>query len=908
MIGHSIGEYVAACLAGVFSLEDALALVCARGRLMQSVSPGAMLAVSLPAAELHRIPLNGGLSLAASNSPTQSVVSGNAEEIDRLEQWLDQAGIKHRRLNTSHAFHSPMMDEILGAFGKEVAGVKLKSPQLPYISNLTGSWITGADATDPAYWVSHLRLPVLFFEGASLLFKEKRPVFVELGHGDALAALVRGTLKDHLSSEVVAAMGRSRNDDEASAHFLNALGFLWLHGAQVLWRNLHPGDHRRRLPLPAYPFERKRYWIQSAPIETEEGNRMSVQRGYQSRGLVYTPCWKRSSPIDPAQHDHKVCHWIIFTDSCGVGARMAQLLEARRQKVVKVFPGSSFTKVDSNSYQIDPLAPSDYDLLFQDLSPGGPLKIVHLWGLAPRSDGEEDLSGRLEDYRPIGLSSLLHLVVAYPSCQVTVPSVLTVVTNGAKDVSGEECLEVEQTAIPGFCQAVREAYANIDCRSIDVVLADHLSLEKDQIIERIIDETNSLRAESDTAYRGRGRWVSGFDKVTSDEGEPVFKSGGAYLIANGLSATGLQLVRELVETKDAKVVLTHPGPIACLEGLSGLPAEEDDSASRDETGRIFQQIKDIRDSVLILEADATNSSQMSNAALRAHEQFGSLHGIFYLADPPEDRAQSADPNRFQDVLSTAVRGALVLDALAETHGLDFLVFSSRYHSASRGIDKAIAGAVSSLFGALAARSDARKKTRKIAICWRGWEEEYRAPSSQGESQEVAESCLRARLPERPAHLLERLIAGAFCQVIISNSEIQPDAQSRRDMLIASPLSSTQDSSALLETGYSIPQPVPSHEIARGGLEGEIVEIWRTLLGVEHIGAHDNFFDLGGNSLIGIQVVSLVRQRFQIDMSLENLFDSPSPSEFAAIISQRLAEYEEPEKVGAPLLGLDGLTQ
>jgi hypothetical protein len=128
------------------------------------------------------------------------------------------------------------------------------------------------------------------------------------------------------------------------------------------------------------------------------------------------------------------------------------------------------------------------------------------------------------------------------------------------------------------------------------------------------------------------------------------------------------------------------------------------------------------------------------------------------------------------------------------------------------------------------------------------------------------------------------------------------------MLIASPLSSTQDSSALLETGYSIPQPVPSHEIARGGLEGEIVEIWRTLLGVEHIGAHDNFFDLGGNSLIGIQVVSLVRQRFQIDMSLENLFDSPSPSEFAAIISQRLAEYEEPEKVGAPLLGLDGLTQ
>jgi acyl transferase domain-containing protein len=223
MIGHGIGEYVAACLAGVFSLEDALALVCARGRLMQSLPSGAMLAA---------------------------------------------------------APHSAMMEGILDVFAKEVAGVRLKAPQIPYVSNVTGSWITGAEAMDPAYWTRHLRSPVLFCEGASLLFQEKRPIFVELGPGDTLTSLVEGILKDYSPSEIVAAMGSVGNDDDASEHFLRGLGFLWLHGASVSWGTLYADDQRRRVPLPTYPFERKSYWVGAEPLRFDVRERKDLGNGY----------------------------------------------------------------------------------------------------------------------------------------------------------------------------------------------------------------------------------------------------------------------------------------------------------------------------------------------------------------------------------------------------------------------------------------------------------------------------------------------------------------------------------------------------------------------------------------------------------------------------------------------------
>ncbi len=188
MIGHSIGEYVAACLAGVFSLEDALRLVAARGEIMQRQPRGAMLAVSLTPREVEAF-LSDRISLAAVNSPSLCVLSGTIDAIEHLERQLSGDSVICRRLHTSHAFHSAMMKPAMEEFAAEVRSVERHVPQIPYLSNVTGQWITEADAVDPSYWARHLREPVQFSHGVAALLNDPAIVLLEVGPGQTLSAL-----------------------------------------------------------------------------------------------------------------------------------------------------------------------------------------------------------------------------------------------------------------------------------------------------------------------------------------------------------------------------------------------------------------------------------------------------------------------------------------------------------------------------------------------------------------------------------------------------------------------------------------------------------------------------------------------------------------------------------------------
>jgi len=262
MIGHSIGEYVAACLAGVFSLKDALALVATRGRMMLVAAPGAMLAVPLPAAEVGPM-LDAELSVAAVNAPSRCVVAGPAESVQRLETLLKDRNVECRRLHTSHAFHSKMMEPIVGPFVNEVAKVRMSKPTLAYLSNVTGTWVTDGEVTEPRYWGRHLRQTVRFAEGASELLNEPR-LLLEVGPGQTLSGLVRQQMKPEARSTVVASMRQAKDTQRDSWSLMHALGKLWLNGADVNWKKVYEGEQRRRVALPTYPFERKRFWIEKS--------------------------------------------------------------------------------------------------------------------------------------------------------------------------------------------------------------------------------------------------------------------------------------------------------------------------------------------------------------------------------------------------------------------------------------------------------------------------------------------------------------------------------------------------------------------------------------------------------------------------------------------------------------------
>jgi len=276
MLGHSVGEFVAACLAGVFSLEDALALIAARGRMMQKIPPGGMLSVRLSESEI-RARLNGQLAIAAVNAPSLCVVAGPFDALDTLETELKKEGVPTRRLVTSHAFHSSMMDPVVDQFSSRVAQTRLHSPKIPFVSSVSGNWISENEATDPGYWARHLRAPVQFSAGVQELLNRPGAVLLEVGPGNVLSTLAR----QHLPRQNGDANGDAQNpamilsslpdpssSEGGSLTLLSAVGSLWAAGLQPQWDALHSGERRCRVSLPTYPFERKRFWLEAPATQT----------------------------------------------------------------------------------------------------------------------------------------------------------------------------------------------------------------------------------------------------------------------------------------------------------------------------------------------------------------------------------------------------------------------------------------------------------------------------------------------------------------------------------------------------------------------------------------------------------------------------------------------------------------
>ncbi len=290
LVGHSIGEYVAACLGGVFSLEDALALVAARGRLIQNLPAGSMLAVPMPEREIGPV-LDEELSLAVINGPSLCVVSGRTRAIDDLERTLAGRNLSCRRLHTSHAFHSRMMEPVLAEFAAHVGRVQLSPPRIPFVSNVTGTWVTPEEACNPHYWTTHLRRTVRFSDCLHTLFEGPACILLEVGPGRTLSTLARQH-PDRTAEHIVLSSTRHPQEKGSDVAFLlDVLGQLWHAGARIDWSALHADARRRRVPLPTYPFEHKRYWLASA-------------RTFRAPGRVTPGPFEVPQDSPPGEQDH----------------------------------------------------------------------------------------------------------------------------------------------------------------------------------------------------------------------------------------------------------------------------------------------------------------------------------------------------------------------------------------------------------------------------------------------------------------------------------------------------------------------------------------------------------------------------------------------------------------------------
>ena len=383
LIGHSLGEYVAACLAGVFSLEDALSLVVLRGRLFEKLPAGSMLSVSLPEAEVRAM-LDERLSIAAINSPELCVVSGATEAIEELAEKLNAEDIDHRRILIDVAAHSPMVTPILDEFTRFVESIQLNEPVIPFISNVTGTWISAAEATTPSYWAKHLRQTVRFGDGIRELLQEPNRMLLEVGPGQTLSMLANMQASGTGAHPAMNSMRHPSDSHPDTAFLLATLGKLWMAGININWKRFYDGERRRRVPLPSYPFERQRYWVEFNHAQQTRAPQAINTRAQDIADWFYQPTWKPARlqhTATPAQE--KEC-WLIFVDEDGFASSISKRLNQQGADVFTVRMGEEFERVDDWSFIVNPGRSEHYDDVLAALSARGlsPQTIVHGWSIA----------------------------------------------------------------------------------------------------------------------------------------------------------------------------------------------------------------------------------------------------------------------------------------------------------------------------------------------------------------------------------------------------------------------------------------------------------------------------------------------------------------------------------------------
>ncbi len=914
MIGHSIGEYVAACLAGVFSLEEALTLVAVRGNLMQSMPGGAMLSVSLAETELHSL-LGQRLSIAAVNSPSSCVVSGPHDAIAQFEQQLNERGITSRRLYTSHAFHSEMMEPILESFTREVEKVNLKPPQIPYLSNFTGTWITAEEATDPTYYAKHLRDTVRFSDGVGELLNDPNRILLEVGPGQTLSTLARQQQNGASRRVILSSMRHPHEQHSDIAFVLNTLGKLWLAGVKVNWLGLYAKEQRLRIPLPTYPFEGQRYCVDiRQTILAHDVSQSELHKKADIDDWFYMPSWKRADLPRTLSVNGKT-NWLVFADDYGLGLRIAERLKYQGQDVVTISAGERFIQIGEQAYRLNPQACEEYNFLLKELSEAKktPGRIVHCWSITPDDQVSSDPSF-FERAQALGFYSLLFLAQALGKQNLTEPLQLAVISTNLQEVTGEELLCPEKATLLGPCQVIPQEYPNITCRSLDITVPDSRGSGDDTLVDRLIAEFALQRPDDNlVAYRGKHRWVQVYEALSWD-GEiaisPRLRRKGVYLITGGLGRIGLTLAEYLAQAVQAKLILV---------GRSTFPPKDEWEqwlSSHDKQHLISQKIQKliaIEESggeVMVFSADVADEPQMREVIAQARARFGQIHGLIHAAGSVGENSiraiQEIELPEVESQFRAKAYGLQVMARVLQGEKLDFCLLQSSLSSVLGGLGFVAYSAANHYLDAFARKHSQVNNGHWISVNWDGWRFEDGKKQSSDIGAAIAELEIT---PEEGVEAFRRILSeGSQSQIVVSTADLQMRINRwvKRKPASQTEAMAKEQATASLASRPNLPVAyvAPSNEV-----EQRIVEVWQELLGLEPVGIYDNFFDLGGNSLLGTQLVAQLRSTFQIEFPLRSLFEDPTVAGVAKIITEaKQKEQGEADKLAEILKKIEELSE
>ncbi|HLJ87442.1 MAG TPA: SDR family NAD(P)-dependent oxidoreductase, partial [Candidatus Angelobacter sp.] len=891
LLGHSLGEYTAAIVAGVMSLEEGLRLVAERGRLMQATAPGGMLAISLAAEQVERW-MGGGMTVAAINGAELCTVAGGKEEIMELEQELREQGVTCQRLRTSHGFHSGLVEPALGPYGEEVRKVKMRAPRIPFVSNVSGTWIGEEEAQTAEYWVKQMRAPVRFDEGLQTILREGGRVLLEVGPGQTLRRLA---MRQPEARRARLLLSTLPGDDRSSQvrSLLSTVGRLWEAGTKIDWAGFHAGERRRRIPLPTYPFQRQRYWIHPASHPRSAESRAALPKVAKNKNVFewfWTPSWKLSNllPI-PAGNLQAAGAWIVFVDEEGLGWELVRRLEHQQQEVIAVAKGACFKQRGTNRFSIDPASLSDYKELFEVIGESGKphRNIIHLWATESAEKLPEEIA--FEQYQSQTVYSLLCLIQTLAPKASGTAQKLWVVATKSVSVESSDTLAPEKSGLLAICRIAQQEHDGLSCSVIDVQTAETPAGQL-QVCDHLMKEVSRSQMDSLIAYRGRNRWLQNFEQAALQPGDHAnnpLRPGGVYLITGGLGAVGLMIAQHLATKWKAKLALVGRSTLpARVEWPDILERQSNDLVSR----RISALIALEQESeVEILNADVADYEAMRASIERCYERFGVLDGVIHAAGITNGPTvfcsiRELNPEAFAIQARPKVRGMYVLHRILRDKDIPFVLALSSNAAVLGGLGFAAYAAANAFMDAFANQKAADGGgTRWISAAWDHWPQETKqltqfhtslddfamtGEEAMKATELVLENCGSGQIVVATGNLNDRLN-------IWSNPGSLPDNSQS-----ASGPTSLRNTRPLLAKAYIAP---------RNDLERQLAAIWEEFFGLDRVGIQDDFFELGGHSLLATKLISKISSAIKAEVPLRKLFEGPTVAALSEAISQLSAD-------------------
>jgi len=888
LLGHSLGELTAAAVAGVFSFEDGLRLAVERGALMEDSSTGAMLAVSLAVDALGPY-LTPDLWIAAENGPKLTVISGSPDAVGEAEQRLGAARVAIVRLKTDRAFHTPHMAEAATRFYAAVAAVERGAPRLPWLSNVTGTWITSEDAMSPQYWADQITARVRFAEnGASLARGGAQPGYflLEVGPGDALIGLVRQ--HDRKVPGASSLGGSNRHGDDFEA-FLRAAAALWERGTNLRWEKLteRSDAQPRKVALPTYPFERERFWaearalpgLSSASIpdgQNRSGSGVSLVKNNDVASWFYVPTWRRTPPaaLMLATPSEAIGTWVVTGDSSSLVGEsnlpdlLAAQLEQDGTRVLRLsLAGASRENLEA----------------FWNEHRGG---TASAWGLVDcrLARGSEPAAG--SEAPDEGYASLMQLLQTAGRARVRFAQV-ELIASGLAEVQNERVEDSRRAIVEGLVRMLPAEYAELRARVIDPSLELRSDGDAASVVEMIVAEMATVGPNGLTvAMRDHTRWQQEWLQVRLEEAKRLqFRQGGTYVITGGLGGVGYVMARRLLKGYQATVVLL---------GRTVLPHREQWEEWLTEHGPVeatsmrilrAKELEVLPGELLLLAADVADRTSMAEAWKTIETRFGAVHGVIHAAGlTSNERITTQSAASVEAVLRPKVQGSEVLAGLMAGKKADFLVFCSSISAIHPAPGAAAYAAANSFQDRYAIWCRQHLGVPAISINLDtlrdvGMAAELYTPA---EFEDVKRALMaKAMTPEECVDAIERALGSGEPRILISTFDLPSVFSDTAARLYPKRTASTNEA-----CGDSTGEAGATEETQA------VIAIWREVLGAEAIGPMDNFFELGGHSLLGTMVLARIRDRFGVELSIRAIFEAPTPESLGKRI--RDADRSEPQ--------------